>query len=88
MRVAAERVRAGEAVEAVLMEGRRALEAAGFSIDYLEIRNADTLAAVKDFGTEPLRLLAAARLGRVRLIDNMPVALAVPNRREAPLSTG
>jgi pantoate--beta-alanine ligase len=73
MRTVTVRIGAGEPPDAALADGRRALEAAGFSVDYLEIRNAETLSAVKEFGAEPLRLLAAARLGKVRLIDNMPV---------------
>jgi pantoate--beta-alanine ligase len=73
MRNVAERLRAGEPADAALAEGRRALEAAGFAVDYLEIRNAETLAPVLDFGAEPLRLLAAARLGKTRLIDNIAV---------------
>ena len=42
-------------------------------MDYLELRNADTLAFVNATGNQPLRLLAAVRLGRTRLIDNMSV---------------
>jgi len=37
------------------------------------LRNAETLKKVADINTEPLRLLAAARLGKPRLIDNIPV---------------
>ncbi len=50
-----------------------ALEAAGFVVDYVALRNAETLAEVADPASEPLRLLAAARLGRTRLIDNIAV---------------
>jgi pantoate--beta-alanine ligase len=56
-----------------LAEGRRALEAAGFApIDYLELRDAETLQPVERV-ERPARVLAAAWLGRTRLIDNMPV---------------
>jgi pantoate--beta-alanine ligase len=56
-----------------LASAREALLAAGFrQVDYLEIRNAVTLAAPSEPG-EPLRLLAALWLGRTRLIDNMAV---------------
>lgn len=53
--------------------GARALLDAGFdSVDYFEIRDADTLAPAT--GNAPnLRIFAAARLGKTRLIDNMPV---------------
>ena len=75
LRRAAERLRAGDAVEAVETEGRAALEAAGFSrIDYFEARGAADLSRL---GPGPIegeaRLLAAAILGRTRLIDNMAV---------------
>lgn len=63
--------RPGAASEAA--RGAAALEAAGFSgVDYLELRDAETLAPV-DAVTRPARALAAARLGRTRLIDNVPV---------------
>jgi pantoate--beta-alanine ligase len=49
------------------------LAAAGFKpIDYLELRDAGTLAPL-DRLDRPARLLAAAYLGRTRLIDNLPV---------------
>jgi pantoate--beta-alanine ligase len=70
----AERLRAHADVEAALAAGRSALEDAGFAVDYFELRNAATLKPVRQHvETEPLRLLAAARLGRTRLIDNIPV---------------
>jgi len=56
-----------------LAAGRRALEDSGFVVDYFEARNAETLAPVRDWRAEPLRLLAAAKLGRTRLIDNVAV---------------
>jgi pantoate--beta-alanine ligase len=70
---AAERLRAGDADEAVLGEGRHSLQAARFTVDYFEARNADSLAPVSDWRSEPVRLLAAARLGGTRLIDNVAV---------------
>ncbi len=51
--------------------GRARLQAAGFQVDYFEIRDAETLAAPAP-GRE-LVVLAAARLGRARLIDNLRV---------------
>ena len=46
---------------------------AGFKLDYLEARNADTLAPLAASAVEPIRLLVAARIGKTRLIDNVPV---------------
>jgi pantoate--beta-alanine ligase len=70
---AARHVRAGEPLDRVLTQSRTTLVASGFAVDYLELRNADTLAPVGGIAGEPLRLLAAARLGRTRLIDNIAV---------------
>jgi len=50
-----------------------ALTAEGFdTVDYVELRDAETLAPVSRLDG-PSRLLAAARLGPTRLIDNLPV---------------
>ncbi|MBK8907594.1 MAG: pantoate--beta-alanine ligase [Rhodospirillales bacterium] len=50
-----------------------ALRNAGFArVDYVAVRDAATLAAWTD-RTRPGRVLAAAHLGRTRLIDNVPV---------------
>jgi pantoate--beta-alanine ligase len=46
----------------------------GFDIDYFTIREAETLSAPSPDCNE-LVVLAAARLGRTRLIDNLPVSL-------------
>jgi pantoate--beta-alanine ligase len=74
LQATARRLSAGTAIDMALSEGRAAFADAGFAVDYLELRNAGTLAPVRDAGTEPLRLLAAARLGRTRLIDNIAVS--------------
>ena len=65
-------LRAGTAAEAALAGGRDILRSAGFALDYLEARNAHTLAPLGP-DPEPIRLLAAGRLGTVRLIDNIGV---------------
>ncbi|HYJ31572.1 MAG TPA: pantoate--beta-alanine ligase, partial [Allosphingosinicella sp.] len=53
---------------------REALARAGFDpIDYVELRDAETLAPVER-AERPARLLAAAWLGTTRLIDNLAVA--------------
>lgn len=67
----------GGNIDAVLSQGRAKIEAAGFKLDYLEARNAETLAKVLEVKDSPVRLLVAARLGATRLIDNV----AVPKRQ-------
>jgi len=63
----------GTPVDQALGGARADLRQAGFTVDYVELRNAETLAPVADLTSEPLRLLAAARLGKTRLVDNIPV---------------
>ena len=63
----------GEPAELALAQAREGILAAGFdSIDYLELRDAVTLMPLKGTG-RTARLLAAAWLGDVRLIDNIAV---------------
>ncbi len=69
----AKRIAAGGPISSVLENGRAAIARAGFALDYLEARRADTLAPVGARGEGPIRLLAAARLGKTRLIDNLAV---------------
>jgi pantoate--beta-alanine ligase len=57
--------------EAALAQARETLTAAGFEIDYVALADAETLGA--PISGRPLRLLAAARIGGTRLIDNIPV---------------
>jgi pantoate--beta-alanine ligase len=74
MRVAIAAIRAGTQVAPVLAELNRALIAAGFaSVDYAELCDADSLAALDGQGECPARLFVAARIGKARLIDNMAV---------------
>lgn len=73
MREAADAIRAGTAIAVAMPQAFRRIEAAGFVPDYLEVRDAVTLAPVERHGSAPLRMLAAARLGATRLIDNIPV---------------
>lgn len=54
--------------------GLAELTRAGFDVEYLEIRDAESLAPVRDVVTAAARILAAVHLGRTRLIDNFPVA--------------
>ena len=71
---AAERLGAGEPVAPVLGETVAAIETGGFrKVEYLDLRSAEDLAPLDQLD-RPARLLAAAWLGEVRLIDNVPVS--------------
>ena len=64
---------AGEATGPTLASGYAHLQEAGFATDYLELRAAD-LGPVTPTTREAV-LLAAARLGKTRLIDNLTLTL-------------
>lgn len=69
----ADDIRGGAAIEAVEEAARQKLLAAGFDkIDYMTVRNAQTLQQPVKEDTD-LRLLAAAFIGKTRLIDNIPL---------------
>jgi pantoate--beta-alanine ligase len=70
---AARKIGAGEAIEATLARASAELTEAGFVVEYLEARHAKTLARIVGRRDGPIRLLAAARLGATRLIDNLAV---------------
>jgi pantoate--beta-alanine ligase len=53
--------------------GRDALTRAGFAVEYLEIRDVETLDPVTAAVAAPARVFAAVRLGRTRLIDNIAI---------------
>ncbi len=57
--------------EAALAQAQESLAAAGFEVDYVALVDAESLAAPIE--GQPMRLLAAARIGGTRLIDNIPV---------------
>ena len=80
----AERLQAGDKIPSAIAAGAEMISKAGFELEYLEVRHADTLAPIvsskgvrgdrKDgIKNEPRRILAAAKLGTVRLIDNIAV---------------
>lgn len=73
LKESAARIKARQPIGAALADGRSQIERAGFVVDYFEARRADTLAPVATVGDGPMRLLAAAKLGRTRLIDNVAV---------------
>jgi pantoate--beta-alanine ligase len=66
-------ITAGKPIAAVLDQGRAAITGAGFALDYLEARHAQTLAPIAAPKAGPIRLLVAARIGTTRLIDNVAV---------------
>jgi pantoate--beta-alanine ligase len=69
----AARVAAGEAPAHAAQDARAELVRAGFDpIDYVEVRDAETLRPAGE-ASRPLRVLAAAWLGKTRLIDNVAV---------------
>lgn len=71
MKEVSAQLRAGAEVEAALAQGCAAVTGAGFAIDYLEARHAETLMPISSMKDGPVRLLVAAKIGRTRLIDNM-----------------
>jgi pantoate--beta-alanine ligase len=67
----ADKIARGVEPALAIEQGRAALTQAGFIVDYLAARHAETLQAISPRKDGPIRLLAAARLGRTRLIDNV-----------------
>ncbi|MDP3537028.1 pantoate--beta-alanine ligase [Halomonas sp. M1] len=63
----------GESIEQVLQQGKTTLYDAGFTPDYLELR--DTTLGPVTATTRQAVMLAAAKLGPARLIDNLSVQL-------------
>lgn len=72
IRAAIDAMRAGTPIDEAMREGAARLAAAGFAVDYLETRDATTLAPVEAYAPGRLRVLAAAKIGATRLIDNWP----------------
>ncbi|QQV76989.1 pantoate--beta-alanine ligase [Sphingomonas aliaeris] len=75
--VAAKSIAKGDPVDDALNAARETLIAAGFTIDYVELVDAESL-GVPD-ATRDRRLLAAARIGTTRLIDNLAILPAQQN---------
>jgi pantoate--beta-alanine ligase len=73
---AAAQASAKRSIDGVEREAQSALLKAGFAhVDYVAVRRADDLLPFAGGVVDaPARVLAAAWLGRTRLIDNMPVA--------------
>jgi pantoate--beta-alanine ligase len=73
LKEAAAAIRKGAPIGPTLDRGRGTIKTAGFKLDYLEARHAETLAPVTSRKDGPIRLLVAARIGKSRLIDNLGV---------------
>ncbi|HEY0029099.1 MAG TPA: pantoate--beta-alanine ligase [Allosphingosinicella sp.] len=70
---AANSIQSGGDIEGALASAREKLGKAGFDpVDYVALCDAETLAPVTVL-ERPARLLAAAKIGGTRLIDNLPV---------------
>jgi pantoate--beta-alanine ligase len=69
----AARARSGETIPSAEAAGKTALLEAGFnSVDYVAIRDVETLEKIETL-SRPARILAAAKVGATRLIDNFGV---------------
>lgn len=70
---AAKAIAGGANVGETLAKAEAAIVSGGFdSVDYVALADADSLERLISF-RKPARLLAAARIGKTRLIDNWPV---------------
>ncbi len=76
LRTAAERARGEDDAAAIAAGARAELERAGVQTEYFEIVDADTLSPVQRLNGRPALAVVAARLGDVRLIDNVPLPQA------------
>ena len=72
LKEAAEAIRSGQPPAKPAAAARRKLMAAGFRVDYVAARHAETLAELRQ-PDDPIRLLAAVWLAGTRLIDNVGV---------------
>lgn len=76
LRDCAEPINAGRRVDSVLAKGRRSLRQGGFDkLDYLALVSGDDL-QILHHCRDAARLMVAAHLGSVRLIDNIAIAEA------------
>ena len=72
LKKAAQEIRAGAAAQHACDSAKQSLQQAGFRVEYVELRESYSLAAL-EMHRKPCRLLAAAWLGKTRLIDNIVV---------------
>jgi len=73
MKQSAQALRAGDDIKAAMAGGAELIAAAGFVLDYFEVRHAETLAPIASVKDGPMRILVAAKIGTTRLIDNIAV---------------
>ena len=71
LKTAIKAVEGGQPIAEALDAARASLSAAGFIVDYVEIVDAASLEPISALTNRPARILAAAKLGKTRLIDNM-----------------
>ena len=70
--VAARAIARGDDATSAIAEAHSALVGAGFAVDYVALADAETLTP-DPAADRPRRLLAAARMGTTRLIDNIAI---------------
>jgi len=71
---AAEKIREGADVQSITATASANILAAGFArVDYFALADATTLEDLANFDGRPARLLAAAKIGKTRLIDNIAI---------------
>jgi pantoate--beta-alanine ligase len=75
IREVAAQLERGRGADDAALAGRFKLEAAGFRVDYVAVRDPETLRPLHG-PVKQARVLAAVHLGKTRLIDNVPVPLA------------
>lgn len=73
MKDTARRLRGGEDLHKAQAAAVDTITAAGFAVDYFEMRHAESLTPVTAISEGPLRILVAAKIGTTRLIDNIAV---------------
>jgi pantoate--beta-alanine ligase len=77
---AAERGARDGSLAAGLDAARAELAAAAIEPEYLEARDAETLAPVEELGARPVLVAVAARVGAARLIDNVLIQPSIANQ--------
>src|SRR6478752_7204651 len=82
----------GEGCDAATSAGRFKLEGKGFRVDYVAVRDPETLAPLFGPIKGPARVMGAAYLGTTRLIDNVPTApkksMRQSSRKSARMACG
>jgi pantoate--beta-alanine ligase len=73
MKESARRLRAGGDIKTAMAGGAELITRAGFTLDYFDVRHAETLAPIGSVKDGPMRILVAAKIGSTRLIDNIAV---------------